>query len=140
MTHCFNTRVYYEDTDAGGIVYYANYLKFAERGRTEYLRHHKIENSTMLDQDRVGIVVRYVEMDLRAPARLDDVLTIETSVTDCKKASFVMEQKISNQSLHLATIIVKLACINIDSGRPVPIPHILMEILKTHDDPSYKSD
>ena len=129
MTHILQVRVYYEDTDAGGIVYYANYLKFAERARTEFLRSHDVSNSQMLEQDGVGIVVRHVEMDLRAPARLDDLLTVETNVIERKKASFVMEQKITKDSLHLATIIVKLACIKIDSGRPVPTPTALMEIL-----------
>ncbi|PCI00149.1 MAG: tol-pal system-associated acyl-CoA thioesterase [Alphaproteobacteria bacterium] len=135
----FDIRVYYEDTDAGGIVYYANYLKFAERGRTEFLRDHNISNSKMLEEHGIGVVVRHVEMDLRAPAKLDDMLTVETRVTSFKKVSFVMEQKIMKDSLHLATIIVKLACIKIDSGRPVPLPPQLIEVLN-NDDSNCKPD
>jgi len=137
--HCCNTRIYYEDTDAGGIVYYANYLKFAERARTEYLRDYGLSNSQMLDDDGIGIVVRHVEMDLKSPARLDDMLDIQTVVINVKKASFIMEQTISINGLTLVTIIVKLACIQIDSGRPVAIPNALEEILN-HDDPSHKPD
>jgi acyl-CoA thioester hydrolase len=125
----FNIRVYYEDTDAGGIVYYANYLKFAERARTELLREKGFESSALIESDRIGIVVRHVEMDLRLPARLDDFLTVETLPIELKKASFTLSQKIMKDGLHLATIIVKLACINIDSGRPVPISTQLTEIL-----------
>lgn len=128
---CCDIRVYYEDTDAGGIVYYANYLKFAERARTEFLRDHGVSNSQMLDNLKIGIVVRHVTMDLQSPARLDDVLRVETQVVETKKASFILEQKITKDGLPLATIIVKLACINIDSGRPVPIPKPLAEIINT---------
>lgn len=127
--HSFDIRVYYEDTDAGGIVYYANYLKFAERARTEYLRKYDISNSQMIDRDNIGIVVRHVSADLKSPARLDDLLSVETAVTNSKKASFEMEQKISRAGLHLVTIIVKLACIDLSSGKPVAIPSYLQEIL-----------
>ena len=127
--HCCKARVYYEDTDAGGIVYYANYLKFAERARTEYLRDHKLTNSDLMNKDGIGIVVRHVEMDLNASARLDDELAIETSVTEARRASFTMRQTITKNGLTLVTIFVKLACIKFDSGRPVAIPDRLKEIL-----------
>jgi acyl-CoA thioester hydrolase len=137
--HCFKIRIYYEDTDAGGIVYYANYLKFAERARSEFLRRHGFSNSKMLDNDRIGVIVRHVEMDLKSPARLDDMLDIETRVIEQKRASFTMKQTISKNGLTLVTIIVKLACIQIDSGRPVGIPIPLQEILK-NDNRSHKPD
>ena len=137
--HSFKTRVYYEDTDAGGIVYYANYLKFAERARSEFLRCYGFSNSKMLDEDRIGVVVRHVDMDLMAPARLDDLLEIQTIVKTSKKASFSMQQTILKNGLTLVTIIVKLACIQIDSGRPVRIPDALQEILN-NDDPTRKPD
>lgn len=137
--HSFKTRVYYEDTDAGGIVYYANYLKFAERARSEFLRCYGFSNSKMLDEDRIGVVVRHVDMDLMAPARLDDLLEIQTIVRTSKKASFSMQQTILKNGLTLVTIIVKLACIQIDSGRPVRIPDALQEILN-NDDPTRKPD
>ena len=127
--HSCSFRIYYEDTDAGGIVYYANYLKFAERARTEYLRSHGLLNSTMLDEDKLGIVVRHVEMDLKSPARLDDLVDVTTQVIELKRASFSMEQTISKNGLTLVTIIVKLACINIDSGRATALPNALKEIL-----------
>jgi acyl-CoA thioester hydrolase len=137
--HCFKIRIYYEDTDAGGIVYYANYLKFAERARSEFLRRHGFSNSKMLDNDRIGVIVRHVEMDLKSPARLYDMLDIETRVIEQKRASFTMKQTISKNGLTLVTIIVKLACIQIDSGRPVGIPIPLQEILK-NDNRSHKPD
>jgi acyl-CoA thioester hydrolase len=135
--HSFDVRVYYEDTDAGGIVFYANYLKFAERARTELLRTYDVTNSSMLKNERLGIVVRHVEMDLKAPARLDDLLTVNTDIETIKKASFTMRQTIHKHNHHLATIIVKLACINIESGKPVLLPNSLQEIFK-NDDPSRK--
>lgn len=82
-TTTFPIRVYYEDTDAGGIVYYANYLKFFERARTEYLRQLGISQSTFLEQN-LGFVVRKVEMDNLASAKLDDSLTVYSTVIEQK--------------------------------------------------------
>src|SRR5687768_16100758 len=87
-------RVYYEDTDAGGVVFYANYLRFAERGRTEALRSLGFENKSLSDNEGILFVVRRVEADYLAPARLDDMLTIRTRVAEVRNASFTMSQTV----------------------------------------------
>ena len=121
-------RVYYEDTDSGGVVYYANYLKYAERGRTEHLRQAGLENSGLAATDGVFIVVRRLEVDYRAPARLDDLLTVETRVVDLGKASFTMHQNIKRGDDVLVEMTVVLACISA-SGKPVRMPARLRESL-----------
>lgn len=128
--HQFDIRVYYEDTDSGGIVYYANYLKFCERARTEYLRAQGLENTTLAETDGVFIVVRHVDADYRGSARLDDTITVETSVKEVKKASFMMEQTIVCRNKLIFAMKVTLACVNQDV-RPVKIPDKLGEVLKS---------
>ena len=89
-------RVYYEDTDAGGIVYYANYLKFCERARTEWLRALGISQIKFLEQS-IGFVVTKVAMNNLASARLDDLLTVKTQINKLKRASIVFNQEIVNE-------------------------------------------
>lgn len=122
-------RVYYEDTDSGGVVYYANYLKYAERGRTEYLRKAGLENSTLATEQGVFIVVRRLGADYRAPARLDDLLTVETRAVDLGKASFTMHQLIRRGDTVLVEMHVDLACVNA-AGKPVRLPPVLREIME----------
>ena len=129
MTHEINIRVYYEDTDAGGIVYYANYLKFAERGRTEYLREKNLENRALMEQNGVLFVVRHVEADYLYPARLDDILRVETKLAEIKNASFVMNQSIFCHDRLLFKMDVVLACVDAD-GKLVRIPDIIRNNLK----------
>ena len=117
MPHKMNIRVYYEDTDAGGVVYYANYLKFAERARTEMLREAGIDQS-VLD---ILFVVRRAELDLKYPARLDDMIEIVTHITSVGGASLEMEQMLSQGGKPVAEIKVQVACVN-TSFRPVRIP------------------
>ena len=128
MTHIFSIRVYYEDTDAGGIVYYANYLKFAERARTELLRTAGIESASLRKTEGILIVVRHVEADYRAPARLDDLLTVETVVKEVGNSSFSMHQRVLRDKEVLCAMTVKLVCVGLQ-GRPVRIPGVLKEIL-----------
>jgi acyl-CoA thioester hydrolase len=118
----FRLRVYYEDTDAGGIVYYANYLKFAERARTEWLRELGIEQTSFLEQ-KLALVVRQVEMDNTASAKLDDLLTVTSTITEFKRASLSFEQKITNQVKQLlCTVKVRIACVNLSLAKPCAIP------------------
>lgn len=117
----FTVRVYYEDTDVGGIVYYANYLKFAERARTELLRSQGIDQSQLLEDDQVAFVVRRVEVDYLKPAKLDDSLEIETTVAAIKAASLEMNQVIRRGDDVLIQLKVKVACIHL-SGRAIKIP------------------
>ena len=114
-------RVYYEDTDAGGIVYYANYLKFAERGRTELLRSLGFENKSLSDRDGLLFVVRHLEADYAASAYLDDLLAVETRVVEIGNASFTMDQAIRRGGKLLVSLRVKLVCVN-NKGKPVRVP------------------
>lgn len=128
--HQFDIRVYYEDTDSGGIVYYANYLKFCERARTEYLRAAGLENTALAEREGVFIVVRHVDADYRGSARLDDTITVETGVKEMKRASFVMEQAIFCRNKLIFAMKVTLVCVNQDI-RPVKIPERLSQVLKS---------
>lgn len=127
MTHKTPIRVYYEDTDAGAFVYYANYLKFAERGRTELLRSVGLENKTLMDDQGIAFVVRHINADYLKPAFLDDLLDVHTRISKCKKASIVMKQSIYRHSSDdnkelLFGMDVTLACIDTNSGKPTRFP------------------
>jgi acyl-CoA thioester hydrolase len=119
--HVFPVRVYYEDTDAGGIVYYANYLKFAERARTELLRIAGITHSDLMAETGVAFAVRHCAADFVKPARLDDPLTVHTRLTDIKGASIEMDQAIRRDGTDLVRLRVRLACMS-RSGRPSRLP------------------
>lgn len=97
---CLNARVYYEDTDAGGIVYYANYLKFCERARTEWLRGMNMSQSQMLEQ-HMGFVIKNIKGNYVSSAKLDDLLTITCIPTKVKHASLVIYQQVFNQNNEL---------------------------------------
>ena len=102
-THKFPVRIYYEDTDTAGIVYHANYLKFAERARTEFLREAGIEQSELFAKHKIGFVVRRCEVDFLVGAKLDDLLIVESKVIEMKNASLTMEQKIYVDSANLSS-------------------------------------
>lgn len=123
----FPVRVYYEDTDAGGVVYYANYLCYAERARTEFLRAHGLAHTRLKERDGTWIVVRRLVADYALPARLDDNLVVRTHVVDHKNASFTMHQVIERNGEVLVTLEVQLACINM-AGRAVRLPASLKDI------------
>jgi len=127
--HLFTLRIYYEDTDVGGIVYYANYLKFFERARTEWLRKLGITQSNFLEQN-FAFVVRYVEMDNIASAKLDDQLTVTSQIKQLKRASLVFKQQIVDQQERLiATATIKVAAINNKQGKPCAIPQMILGAL-----------
>jgi len=131
----YKLRVYYEDTDAGGIVYYANYLKFFERARTEWLRELGIIQSTFLEQN-IAFVVRHVEMDNIASAKLDDQLTVKSQITLLKRASLIFQQQIVNQQEQLiATATIKVASIqlaqsNLINNKVCAIPQTILGALQ----------
>jgi len=128
--HNYQLRVYYEDTDAGGIVYYANYLKFFERARTEWLREIGVNQSIYLEQN-LGFVVTRVEMDNIASAKLDDLLKVSTTISELKRASLVFNQKISNQEQELlCTVKVKVAHVKLEHAKPYAIPKVILGALK----------
>jgi len=119
--HAFPLRVYYEDTDAAGIVYYANYLRFAERARTELLRDLGIENAQMMEDHNLAFVVRQCSMDFLKSAKLDDMLAVETRLIDLGGASLSVDQRVRRKDVDLVTMEVKLACMTGD-GRPARLP------------------
>ncbi|MBQ8464545.1 MAG: tol-pal system-associated acyl-CoA thioesterase [Alphaproteobacteria bacterium] len=121
-------RVYYEDTDAGGIVYYANYLKFAERARTEYIRALGCTQSEALEEDKCGFTVRHVEIDYKKPAKLDDELIVTCVLGEIKGATAIMHQEVLRGDDLLAVIDVKVAYVNLARLRPVRIPEWLVKI------------
>lgn len=128
MTSKSSFRVYYEDTDSGGVVYYANYLKFAERARTENLREKGINQSELAKDEGILFVVRHVSMDLLKPARLDDILDIATNVENISGASINMHQEISCNGQVLAKIKVQIVCVS-TALKPVRLPEQLKEKL-----------
>ncbi|HBR69634.1 MAG TPA: tol-pal system-associated acyl-CoA thioesterase [Rhodospirillaceae bacterium] len=132
MTHTIAIRVYYEDTDAGGVVYYANYLKFAERARTEFLREAGFENKSLRDDKGILLVVRHMEADYLKPARLDDLLRVETSVESMKNTYMVMKQSIFRENDLLFSMDVKLACIAAEGFKPVVFPVELKKGFEDH--------
>ncbi|NQV47522.1 MAG: tol-pal system-associated acyl-CoA thioesterase [Rhodospirillaceae bacterium] len=108
--HVFPLRVYFEDTDAGGIVYYANYLKFAERARTEMLRDIGLESSTMMADEGIALAVRTCTADYRKPAVLDDGLEVHSRLLEIGGASLSMEQRVMRDGDELVNVQIRLAC------------------------------
>jgi len=115
-------RVYYEDTDAGGIVFYANYLKFFERARTEWLRAAGIGQQDLIDSDNAGFVVKSATIDYHAPARLDDEITLTLAIEKLGRASVQFAQKAYKGDQLLAEASVKVGCVDLASVRPRSLP------------------
>jgi acyl-CoA thioester hydrolase len=136
--HRLGVRVYYEDTDAAGIVYYANYLKFAERARTEMLRHVGFEQEALRRTTGRVFAVRHCSVDYLAPARLDDELTVETRLTALGGASLEVAQDICCGERTLVRLTLRLACLGPD-GRPSRLPPALRAALaRFHDNAAYR--
>ena len=123
-------RVYYEDTDAGGVVFYANYLAFMERARTEWLRELGYENSSLATGPGVVFAVRRVEVDYLRPARLDDVLDVTASLTRISRTSLTFGQSVCLGSEVLCRASVQLACVDSRNFRPTGIPRELLDRIK----------
>lgn len=121
--------MYYEDTDAGGIVYYANYLKFAERARTEILRAAGIRQHDLMHEEGIGFVVRRCEMIFHKPARLDDVITVETRLERMEKSRIEMRQQVKRETMLLVDIDVQLVCVG-KGMRPCRIPEPVTQALR----------
>ncbi|KIG05754.1 tol-pal system-associated acyl-CoA thioesterase [Burkholderia sp. MR1] len=123
-------RVYYEDTDAGGIVFYANYLKFFERARTEWLRACGIDQQRLAESDGVVFVVKRTSVDYSAPARLDDVIRIASRIERLGRASVDFHQEAWRDGVLLATGDIRVASVNRASMRPAAIPEPVLDGLK----------
>ncbi len=128
LEHVLPLRVYYEDTDAAGIVYYANYLKFAERARTEMLRLLGIHQRSMSEDYGLAFAVRDCSVDYRRPARLDDLLEVRSRLVKLSAAAARAVQRITREGEHLASVRARIACIRLD-GKPSPIPQPLHRAL-----------
>lgn len=121
MTHHFPLRVYYEDTDLAGIVYYANYLKFIERGRSEWVRDLGIDQSAMKRDEGVVFAVRKVDADYHSPAKYDDELVVVTDVEIVTGARLILRQTVQRDAKILFTARVTIVAIN-DAGAPARLP------------------
>jgi acyl-CoA thioester hydrolase len=127
--HRYAIRVYYGDTDAGGVVYHANYLRYAERARTEALRDLGCPHADMVDQFGVMFMVRGLEVDYERGARLDDSLTVDTDVLEVGGVTVRLLQTIRNKDGVCATLAVRLACVRLEGNKPGRIPPLWRERL-----------
>ncbi|GAN76959.1 tol-pal system-associated acyl-CoA thioesterase [Acidisphaera rubrifaciens] len=129
--HHYPVRVYFEDTDAGGVVYHANYLRYAERGRTEALRAAGMPHATLMERHGLMFVVRRVEVEYLRPARLDDLLDIVTETRAVRGASVVLRQTVRHPDRGvLAALAVRLACVGVSDGRAARLPDDWREALE----------
>ena len=119
-------RVYYEDTDAGGIVYYGNYLKFMERARTEWLRSYGIDVAELADRERLMFTVRAITLDFLKPARLSDILEVSVTVGRMRKVSVELTQAIVRAGDVLCIGQVRVACVDVDTLKPKSMPKTLV--------------
>lgn len=129
-------RVYYEDTDSGGVVYYANYLKFMERARTEWLRRLGIEQDELLREERVIFAVRSVSLDYLKPAFFNDLLLISAHIVQRRGASLTFEQAVYRDGAQPETLCtgrVRVACLHADNLRPHPLPARLIAEIRDVD-------
>jgi acyl-CoA thioester hydrolase len=133
--HRWPIRVYYEDTDAAGIVYYANYLKFVERARTEMMRLFGAEHEQWRQADGTAFIVRHAALDYRAPARLDDMLVVETRVKEIGGASVLLAQDVKRGDTLLVAATVKIATVG-RHGRPVRLPPAFRAAITSHNETS----
>ncbi len=131
MSKIFNwsVRVYYEDTDAGGVVFYANYLKFYERARTEMLRNMGFEQDKLMTEESVIFVVRSVQIDYIKPAKFNELLDVSAEVSLLKSASLTFTQQITRQGELLNTASIRIACLDAKTMRPKFIPDLLKTAL-----------
>jgi acyl-CoA thioester hydrolase len=121
--------VYYEDTDAGGVVFYANYLKYFERARTEMLRNLGFEQDDLLTEQNVIFVVRSVNIDYLKPARFNEQLDVSAKVIECQKTNLTFEQQVSCQQQPLCRGVIRIVCLDAQKMKPKLIPLAILEKL-----------
>ena len=124
------TRVYWEDTDAGGVVYHAGYLRFMERARTEWLRALGVDQGELRRQTGLAMVVRDMQIDFFAPARLDDALEVSARPARVRAASLIFEQAVWRSDVPEKPLVqarVRVACVDADKMRPAPMPAELLQ-------------
>jgi len=125
----FKLNVYYEDTDAGGVVYYANYLKFIERARTDFIKKIGLSNTELRKKYKTLIIVKSCNIDFKKSAYLEDELEIYSSVKSISRTSFKMIQNIKRENIIITNAEVHLVTVDIN-GKPTKIPNILQKELK----------
>lgn len=125
----YKVKIYYEDTDSGGVVYYANYLKFLERARSEMIYSTGLTNNKLLSDHGVFIIVKSCKIDYKSPAKFEDILTIKSKVKSITKTSFVIEQIIERNSSMITYAELILVIVN-KNGKPTKIPEELENSLK----------
>ena len=124
------TRVYWEDTDAGGVVYHAQYLAFLERARTEWMRALGYGQDLLRQRHGLVFAVRAMRIDFRLPARLDDALQVTVVLAQCRKASLVVDQAVVRDGTRLLDAQVRVAALDAAGFKPRAIPDALYEQLK----------
>jgi acyl-CoA thioester hydrolase len=124
-SHKMDVRIYYEDTDAGGVVYHANYLKFGERARSEFLRHIGHQCSTLAKDINTLFVVKHIEVEYIRPSVLDDALHVITTITEMKNSSFKMRHAIKRGEELICDLYVALVSVDTNTLKPIRIPEIL---------------
>ena len=129
LANPFSIRVYWEDTDAGGVVYYANYLKFFERARTEWLRALGVQQHTLRQQTGAIFVVADVQLRYLAPAKLDDLLSISVKLLERGQASMLLEQQAWRGDTQLANCRIRIGCVDATTLRPRRMPDALKNLL-----------
>lgn len=122
-------RIYYDDTDAGGVVYYANYLKYYERARSEWLRELGYPQDEMVTTHGVVFAVRSVQIDYLVPARFQDLLDVTVQVETCKRASVDVLQRVTRGDIILSEARIRIACISLEASAPCAIPKELHALL-----------
>ncbi|MDV3467839.1 tol-pal system-associated acyl-CoA thioesterase [Stenotrophomonas sp. C3(2023)] len=131
------TRIYWEDTDAGGVVYHARYVAFMERARTEWMRALGFGQERMQREHGMVFAVRAMQMDFIRPARLDDALEVTATLVQCKRASMVFEQQVLRGDQVLLTAQVRIAALDAGSFRPRGMDDALLAVLKPHQHPQF---
>ena len=126
----WNARVYFEDTDSGGVVYHANYLKFMERARTEWLRSLGLNQIKLKQEDRVMFVVRKIDIQYKIPARFNDELLIQTDCVKTTDYSIILKQDILRNKQIVTEGKVEIVCINSDLLKPVRIPKMVKQLME----------
>lgn len=130
-TQFFPVRVYFSDTDAGGIVYHARYLDFAEHARTELFCAISNKSQRELLSEDFAFVVKSIKIDYKSPAFLDDRLVVETSLKECKHFSFIFNQDVMRDDTLIAHLEISIASVSKSKMRPVPLPDFLIEKLNS---------
>lgn len=125
-------RVYYEDTDAGGVVYHSQYLNFMERARTEWLRHLGYEQTALRDELQIVIVVHSLEIQFKKPARFNDSLVVSMAVSELGRSSIQFAQKIVRDEEILIEAQVRVACVGTQTFKPTAIPKAILEAITSH--------